>query len=180
MADEFGFRRIRDGEIAGLRRLPPRELLQHLDVPLWKVPLIARRMRRMKRDALAAIPLFPGAAAMLQALSDGGTRLALVSSDHEVNARVQLGGAAELFSHYACGASLFGKAQKFRRVLRQAGVAPGRAIAIGDELRDIEAARTAGLACGAVAWGYADPAALAAAGPDHMFAAMADIPSSLR
>jgi len=179
VADEFGFRRVAADEVAGLRRLPPRELLKRLDVPLWKVPRIAAHMRRMKRAALADIPLFPGAEAMLRALADKGVRLALVSSDHEANARAQLGPAAALFAHYACGASLFGKAQKFRRVLRQAGAAPASAIAIGDEIRDIEAARAAGIACAAVGWGYADPAALAAASPDLMFATLDDIAARL-
>jgi len=179
MANEFGFRRVADGEIEGLRRLPPRELLHRLGVPLWKIPPIARRMRRLKADAIADIPLFTGAEATLRALAANGVRLALVSSDNEANARAQLGDLAGLFSHFACGASLFGKARKFRRVLRQAGVAAADAISIGDEIRDIEAARTAGVASGAVAWGYADPAALADARPDHMFATMKDIPARL-
>jgi phosphoglycolate phosphatase len=180
VAKTFGFRRVAADEIASLRRLPPHELLRRLDVPLWKLPRIARHMRRLKRGALADIPLFPGADAMLRALSQNGVRLALVSSDDETNARRQLGPAAALFAHTACGASLFGKARKFRRVLREAGVAPQAALAIGDEVRDIEAARAAGIACGAVAWGYADPATLRAHQPDLMFATMDDIAAQLR
>jgi phosphoglycolate phosphatase len=179
VADTFGFRRVADGEIEALRRLPPRVLLKRLGVPLWKLPRIAAHMRRMKSAAISGIPLFPGAGGMLRALHGGGVRLALVTSDHEANARAQLGDVAALFSHYECGAALFGKAQKFRRVLRQAGVAPAAAIAIGDEIRDIEAARAAGIACGAVTWGYADPAALKAAGPDMMFATLEAIVARL-
>jgi phosphoglycolate phosphatase len=178
VADEFGFRRVKDDEVDALRRVGPRELLKHLEVPLWKVPRIAGHMRRLKAQHLADIPLFPGAPAMLQALADKGVRLAMVSSDHEANVRTQLGPEiAPLFAHFACGASLFGKAAKFKRVLKQSGLATAEIIAIGDELRDIEAARAAGIACGAVAWGYADPAALRAHKPDHMFTAMEEIPA---
>ena len=80
-----------------------------------------------------------------------------------------------LFSHFDCGASLFGKAAKFRRVVQRAGVKPSQAIAIGDEVRDIEAARAAGIACGAVTWGYAAPEALRALGPDLVFDRMEDV-----
>ena len=59
--------------------------------------------------------------------------------------------------------------------MRRAGVAPAQTIAIGDEVRDIEAARAAGIACAAVAWGYAAPEALAAHAPDMMFREMRDI-----
>lgn len=123
VADEFGFRRVEPDEIPALRRLPPRELMRTLGVPLWKVPRIARHMHRMKREAVAEIPLFPGTETMLRALAERGVRLALVSSDIEANARVQLGPAAALFAHYACGAALLGKASKFKRVLREAKVA---------------------------------------------------------
>jgi phosphoglycolate phosphatase len=104
----------------------------------------------------------------------------LVSSDNEVNARRQLGEAASMFSHFDCGASLFGKAAKFRRVLKRTGVAPSQVISIGDELRDIEAARAAGIACGAVMWGSAAPKALRALGPDMVFERMEDIAARLK
>ena len=64
---------------------------------------------------------------------------------------------------------------KFKSIVRRAGVAPAQTIAIGDEVRDIEAARAAGIACGAVAWGYAAPEALAAQAPDMMFSKMKDV-----
>jgi phosphoglycolate phosphatase len=70
---------------------------------------------------------------------------------------------------------MFGKASKFRQVLRQTGVAAANAIAIGDETRDIEASRKAGIACGAVGWGYATPVLLRTHNPDHLFDAPADI-----
>ena len=70
---------------------------------------------------------------------------------------------------------MFGKAAKFRQVLRQTGVSAAEAIAIGDETRDIEAARKARIACGAVHWGYATAGILAANQPDFMFETPADI-----
>jgi phosphoglycolate phosphatase len=106
-------------------------------------------------------------------------QLALVTSDSEANAREKLGEAAALFAHFDCAASLFGKAAKFRHVIRRAGIEPGKVISIGDEVRDIEAARAVGIACGAVCWGYAAPAALRAHGPDHVFERMDEIASTL-
>jgi phosphoglycolate phosphatase len=129
----------------------------------------------MKAEATAEIALFAGVERMLRTLAENGVQLALVTSDSEANAREKLGDCAALFSHFDCAASLFGKPAKFRRVVRRAGVDPGKVIAIGDEVRDIEAARTVGIACGAVGWGYAAPAALRALTPDHMFEQMDEI-----
>jgi phosphoglycolate phosphatase len=175
-ADKFGFRRVPEDEIASLRRTGLREIFERLEVPPRKLPAIVRHMRRLKNEQAASIALFPGVAAMLHALIDGGPRLAVVSSDREANARRQLGaGIATLFSSFDCGASLFGKAAKFRRAVRRAGVHAKDAIAIGDEIRDIEAARAAGIACAAVTWGYSAPDALLAYEPDVVFERIGDI-----
>lgn len=179
VADQFGFRRISDEDIATLRHAGSSEILSRLEVPLWKLPLIARHVRRLKARDIANIPLFHGAEAMLRTVAKGGPCLALVSSDSEANARGQLGETAALFSHFNCGASIFDKAGKFRRVVDRAGVSRNDAIAIGDEIRDIEAARAAGIACGAVSWGFAAPEALRARGPDLVFERMEDIAREL-
>ncbi len=175
VADRFGFRRVADEDIEPLRQASTREILARLEVPLWKLPVIARHMRRLKSEQAASIGLFPGVGTMLRTLADHGMRLALVSSDTEANARVKLGELAELFCCFDCAASIFGKPAKFRRVLKRAGVSAAQTIAIGDETRDIEAARAVGIACGAVTWGYAAPQALRAREPDVVFERMEDI-----
>jgi phosphoglycolate phosphatase len=181
VAREFGFREVAQGDIEPLRHGSVHEILRKLDVPLWKVPQIAHRMRAMKRADMAHISLFPGVDAMLRALADASVTLALVSSDNAANVRGLLGEAnAALFTHFACGAALFGKAAKFKQVMREAGVAPGATIAIGDEIRDIEAARAAGIACAAVTWGYAAPKALRAQNPDVVFERVEEIAAMLK
>ncbi|MGY8681776.1 HAD-IA family hydrolase [Bradyrhizobium sp. UFLA05-153] len=179
VADRFGFRRVADEDVEGLRHASTREILNRLDVPLWKLPAIARHARRLKAEAAAEISLFAGVEAMLQTLAARGVQLALVTSDSEANAREKLGAAANLFAHFDCAASVFGKPAKFRRVIRRADVEPAQVIAIGDEVRDIEAARSVGIACGAVCWGYAAPAALRALAPDHTFEQMDEIADAL-
>jgi phosphoglycolate phosphatase len=180
VADRLGFRRVGDNDIASLRRSGLPEIFKRLEVPRAKLPVIVRHMRRLKREQAADIGLFPKASETLRALAEARVRLALVSSDNEANARRQLGPAnVALFSSFDCGASLFGKATKFRRTVRRATVDPGSVIAIGDEVRDIEAARSAGIASGAVTWGYTAPEALRAQKPDVVFERMTDIPRAL-
>jgi phosphoglycolate phosphatase len=179
VAREYGFRPIAEEEVEPLRRAGAREILHRLEVPPWKLPAIVRRMRALKREQLEAISLFPGVPAMLHALCDAGLTLALVSSDNEDNARRQLGRSAALFRHFACGASIFGKAAKFKVVMRRARVTAARTIAIGDEVRDIEAARAAGIACGVATWGYAATEALVAMKPELVFETMNDIVAQL-
>jgi phosphoglycolate phosphatase len=86
---------------------------------------------------------------------------------------------AALIGHYACGAGLFGKAAKLRKVLKASGIPGSEAICIGDEIRDHEAAARVGIAFGAVAWGYARPDALRACSPALTFETMDEIARKL-
>ena len=55
-----------------------------------------------------------------------------------------------------------------RRLSRAEGVAPGEVLYVGDETRDIEAAKESGLRMAAVTWGYNSAGALAALNPEHL------------
>ena len=178
VADKHGFRRV--AEVEALRGKDIRAMIAALEVRRWRVPLIARDMRKLKAQSLDSITLFPGVPEMLAALAGRGLTLAVVSSDSEANARRALGLSASRISHFACGASLFGKARKFRQVMRAAGIAPAATLAIGDETRDAEAAKAAGIDFAGVAWGYATAQALARMGPVTVFAEIADIAAWLR
>ena len=180
VADAFRLRRVGEDEIEPLRRADVPEILKHLGVPRWKLPMIARYMRKLKSTELHTISLFPGVEDMLRTLKAGGVTLTLVSSDNEENAKVVLGpDNAALFSQYNCSAALFGKAGKFRRVMRRAGVEPHRVLAIGDEARDLNAARAAGIDFAAVTWGYTAPEKLRTFNPDIVFERIEDIGAKL-
>ncbi|MDB5707297.1 MAG: gph [Sphingomonas bacterium] len=176
IADRFGFRQASREEIELLRSCNIREIIRRLEVPAWTLPYIARHMRQRAAADADRIGLFPGTWQALIALKEKGVDLAIVSSNAEANIRGTLGRElAGLVAFYGCGSSLFGKAAKIRQAVKQCGAARARAIYIGDEMRDVEAARAAGIASGAVTWGYAAPAALAQAGPTLTFRQMSEI-----
>jgi phosphoglycolate phosphatase len=171
LADQHGFRRVEEHEIEGLRRQSARQVMEALGVPAWKLPRMARQVRREMAAEIDAISLFPGVEQVLRGLAGQGIELAVVTSSSLGNVRRILGpGSAALIRHYACGVSIFGKRPKLRAVLRVSGVPAAEAIAIGDEIRDLEAARAEGIAFGAVSWGYTHPEALRAHAPEEMFA----------
>jgi phosphoglycolate phosphatase len=175
VARRHGFRSVEGVELQELRLLGTRDILRRMRVPPWKLPAIARDMRALKAEAAGQIPLFPGVPEMLRGLEAGGARLAIASSDSGASIRRTLGSAADPIGHFACGASLFGKAAKLRQVLRAAGIPAEAAIYVGDETRDAEAAARAGTAFGAVTWGYAAPEALLAQAPRRVFETPGDI-----
>jgi phosphoglycolate phosphatase len=170
LARTFRFRSVKPDEVEMLRHKSSREVIDYLGIARWKLPLLAWYVRRLVGRNVGQIELFPGTPNLLEQLKAVGVKLALVTSNSENNARRILGPLhAAQIDCYACGSSLFGKAPKFRKVLKRMGVPAAAALAIGDETRDVDSAREVGMRAGSVLWGYAAEHALAATRPDALF-----------
>jgi phosphoglycolate phosphatase len=179
-AERHRFSRVAPDEVELVRGLGSRELLRHLGVPLWKVPRIAADVRRALSRPDVRIPLFPGVPELLRRLDERGVAIGIVTSNTEANVRRVLGPEnARRVRHLACGASLFGKAARFRRVVRRSGAEPRDVLCVGDEQRDVEAAHAEGLAAGAVAWGFATLASLEALRPEEVFHSVEELTERL-
>ncbi|CUS45162.1 hydrolase, haloacid dehalogenase-like family [hydrothermal vent metagenome] len=170
LAERFGFRRVTPEEVEMLRGHTTREVLSYLRIPRWKLPAIGRYLHALLAEQTSRIMLFDGVDSLIGNLADAGMKIALVTSNSEANVRAILGPAnVARIDWFECGASLLGKAPRYRRVLRRSYIEAYEAIAIGDETRDIAAARKAGVTAGAVMWGYAHRDALIRAAPDKVF-----------
>ena len=126
MIARFDLAPVGDDEIEGLRMMTARQIMARLNVPMWRLPVIVSDMRKRKLAVAGETPLFDGVAALLAELQRLGIQTAIVSSDGEESVRRVLGPTASLISHFDCGAAIFGKHRKFRRVARHFGIAPAR------------------------------------------------------
>ncbi|MFN4343361.1 MAG: HAD hydrolase-like protein [Azonexus sp.] len=159
-----------------LRHLSPHKIMKWVGMPYWRLPWIARDFVRLMGQRQNEIDLFDGIERILYKLHDQGVQLAVVSSNSLENCQRMLG--ADICGLMDCiegGAPLFGKHRRIQRVLTTLGVQPNRAIYVGDQLSDADAARAAGVLFGAVSWGYGAPEALARKRPDVMFSSIEDI-----
>ena len=180
VADAHRFKRIEAHEVETLRSYDARRMVQHLGIPWWKLLLVATHMRRLAATAGDHITLFPGIDRLLQELSQRGVKLAIVTSNSYATVSRALGPEiAPLVHYYECSVSTFGKRRRFRRILKVSGVPRCKTLAIGDELRDLEAATRAGIPFGAVGWGFTHIEALKAHAPAEEFAHMDDLVEAL-
>jgi len=169
LADRFKFRRVAPEEVESLRGRTTREVIRHVGIPRWKLPAIGRYVHAKLATQIDRIALFDGVTEVIDTLADAGVRIAVVTSNSEDNARAVLGPLTDRIEMFECGASLFGKAPRYRKVLRRMRIARAAAVSIGDETRDIAAARKVGITAGAVLWGYANREVLLRCQPDMVF-----------
>ena len=176
IADEHGFRRIDHAHVERLRHYGTREMMRHVGMPAWKLPLAAASFKTLMRENADQVRLFPQVDHALRELARGNVQLTIVSSNAEDNVRQVLGpDLSSLISQYECGMSIFGKTSRIRKVLKRAATAPAAALYIGDQATDADAARRAGVAFAAVHWGFSPIEALRKVAPEHEF----DLPASL-
>ncbi|MBV7485562.1 HAD-IA family hydrolase [Bordetella sp. BOR01] len=180
VADKYGFRKVDAAERARLRQRSAHEILKYLGIPLWKMPAIMAHVRQLMREMDPGVRLFDGMADALTQVRATGLRLAVVSSNSAANVQRVLGPqATQWFDDFECGTDMFGKAAKLKRLLARHRVAPQRCVLVGDEMRDIDAARKAGVRAAAVAWGYNHPDALSTHAPDDLILTVAALPAIL-
>ena len=116
MITRFDLAPVHDDEVEGLRGMSAREIMARLNISMWQLPAIVSDMRMRKLAAASEISLFSGIPAMLTDLQRLGIKTAIVSSDSEASVRQVLGPATAHITRFDCGAAIFSKHWKFRRV----------------------------------------------------------------
>lgn len=176
VADKYKFKKVPETEIDYLRGLGAREIFKYLDIPVWKAPVIAKYALGLLSENIDKISLFDGIDDLLRRISNRGATIAILSTNSFANITTVLGPEnTALIDQFECGASIFGKRPKLRKILKKSGIPASEAIYIGDEIRDCEAATKEGVAFGAVSWGYTRVEALEACHPAEVFTSVDQI-----
>ena len=166
LAAEFRYRPVEDPE--AVRSLTTRQFLRRQGISLWRLPRIVRRFHAAAAEEAENLKLFPGLAEALAGLSAAGVRLGILSSNKEDTIRrcLRANGAEEQFAFVVGYPRLFGKGKALRRIVRAERHAAAEVLYVGDEVRDIEAARKARVGAAAVTWGLNTEAILRTCRPD--------------
>ena len=169
MAREYGFKELPLEHLEAARDMGTREFIRHLGISNWRVPSIARRGLQLLHERIDQVNPIIGMPEVLSTLHGQGHRIGILTSNSETNVTEFLRRNNLPYFHFVRTSSkLFGKSREMKKILRAEKVAPEAGHYVGDETRDIEAARETGLRMAAVTWGYNSPGALAALNPHHL------------
>ncbi|MBC7581763.1 HAD-IA family hydrolase [Aeromicrobium sp.] len=169
-------------EIERLRGMSLIHVAIELRIRPWKVPFLLSRGRKMMRQRIDSVKVFEGMPELIRSLQVDGHKLYIVSSNSVQNIRPLLKKhelRTEFIRMYG-GAGLLGKANMLRRVLKKQKLVPGDTYYVGDETRDIEAAKLAGIKIISVAWGYNNESILRDHKPDFLAIKPTDIRTALK
>ncbi|HWQ60449.1 MAG TPA: HAD-IA family hydrolase [Candidatus Fimivivens sp.] len=168
-------------ETEELRNLSMRDVIAKLKLPAWKVPFLASKFHGYFQKASPKVQLFGGIADVIRELRESGYVMAIVTSNSRSNVEHLLNrdGIRDCFDIIHSERSLFGKAKPLGKIMRRLQVEPKTVWYVGDEVRDVEAARGAGMRSLAVMWGFNSKEALRSANPDRIAASPNELPDLL-
>ncbi len=164
-------------EIEAMRNMTLKEVLQRVNVPLWRLPKLLVQGRAAIGKRLNEVPLFEGIEPVLRQLHQSSHGMVVMSSNSSDNIRRFL--KAKNIDKYFIGqhgnTGIFSKTKAMKMILRKYHWIAAETYAIGDETRDIDAANKTHINSVAVSWGYNGSKILKTHKPDFLAAKPTDI-----
>lgn len=176
IAPDYGIREVHPQEIEQLRHYSLSQLLNHLAIPKLRVPAILTRATGMMRANITSLPLIGGIGEVLREMRGHSRSFGILTSNTSTNVDLFLRshGLRDLFDFISSTSKLTGKAKHLRAIRKTFSLHATEMLYVGDEIRDVKAAKKAGVPIAAVTWGFNSRESLASESPDHLFTQPAD------
>jgi len=156
-----------------IRNKSYQELLKDNFKRSWlKIPFIINVIKNMQVELekeIENIKFFPGIKKFLYDLKKEGYKLAIISSNRKENINKFIKfNKINVFDFVHGKTDLFGKSDYLKKFLKDFSLKKSEVVYIGDEIRDVEACKKAGIKIIGVSWGLHTVEALKKAGVDYI------------
>jgi phosphoglycolate phosphatase len=152
-----------------------RSLLREAKVPVFRLPFYVKGMDSMTGEKVKKARLFRGIKPLLKALSrEYSLGIVSASKSEFVEACIRNNGV-EPFSFMFCGGQFFGKEKLIGKMLGSRRLKREEIVYVGDEVRDVQACKKAGVRMIAVSWGFNSQRRLLQEKPDYIAGTPAEL-----
>ncbi len=156
-------------DLTRLRGMTLRQVSKELRIPMYRIPFLLMRGRKAMLGRVTEIAMIPGMADVIRMLAKD-FQLYIVSSNSRENimSMLQQYNLTECFVDVEADIGLLKKTRRLRRFAKEHRLLPQETWYVGDEARDIEAAKHVGMPVVAVSWGYNNIHVLESHQPDAL------------
>ena len=161
---------ITHAEIDYLKRHGLRKFIQLLKISPLRLPKMITELQHLFAHHIHNIPLVEGITDVLTSLYERPTKIGIITSNTRHNVEAYLAfHRLDMVSFVYADRSIFGKHRVISKVLKEQRIDPTETVYIGDEVRDVEAAKKSGIRSAAVSWGFSHRENLEKAQPNWLF-----------
>jgi phosphoglycolate phosphatase-like HAD superfamily hydrolase len=180
-ADYYGYKKIPLSDLPKLREKKPSAVLRYLGISIFKLPIIARKIRFEMNKEIANLKTAVDIKDTLVHLKENGCILGILTTNSRENVIEFLKkNDLELFDFIYSGRAVFGKGRLLKKIIKEKKIDNEYPIYVGDEIRDVEAAKNAGIKVIGVSWGYNTKNALSRYHPDYIIEKPEDLKDTIR
>ncbi len=182
IAPDYDLKTVGEEERELFRTRKPQELLETYGISKLKLMTLTLRIRKEMNRHIPEMKLFDGLDKALREIRDDGYRMGILTSNSIENVRMflEINNLTDMFDFIYSGRSFLGKDKVIRKMIIREQLPAERIVYAGDETRDIEACRAAGIPVIAVSWGLNSRKLLASLLPDQIADRPEELPDRLR
>lgn len=138
------------------KNLPAREVFRYFKVPGYKIPLVVKTILTEMSKNFIKVKIFLGMKSVLKIFGKSKLKIILLTSNRRKNveAFLERENLREIFDDIYFRSGIFSKHLFIDKLIKKYKVKSNDILMIGDEVRDIEAARKSGIKIATVTWGY--------------------------
>ncbi len=152
------------------KELSAQELFNYFKIPKYKLIFSIRKIFNEMEDDYKQTKIFRGIKSILIKIKRRGIKIILLTSNNKKNVEIffKKNNLEDFFQeiHYKSG--IFSKHIIINKLIKKFKIEKSEVIMIGDEIRDIEAAKKSGIKMIAVSWGYNTQKALERHNPEYL------------
>jgi len=176
LAQEDFNKKIDDKLVSELRDKPIPEVFKELGISIVKLPFIAMRARKELNKQISHLKPIRGMRTVLSYLKSQGQILGILSSNSKESIEMFLSeNEIEDFDFVYSNSKVFGKASSLKKILKEYKCQNNEVVYLGDEIRDIEAAKSVGMSVISVTWGVNSKEKLIGYKPDFLVESPSEI-----
>src|SRR3989344_927736 len=153
LANEYKYKKIKDRP--ELRNKTIHKVIKEdLGLSLFQLPGYVKKLKNLVQKDIGKVKPYNGIKLLLNILSNNYQVGILTSNSEESVKRFLQKEDINCINFIHADTSIFGKHFLLRKIIKKMGLKKEETIYVGDEIRDIEAAKKAGIGIISVTWGY--------------------------
>jgi HAD superfamily hydrolase (TIGR01549 family) len=155
-------------EVQQLRGQSIRQIIKYLNIRRFMVPRLILKAKRLLKHQMKDIRAFQYLPKIIRQLHAQGVPMYILSTNSQANIELFLKNNKmdSCFTKIYGDIGLRAKSSALKKIIRKEKLKKNDCVYIGDEVRDIEAARKAKVTSVGVTWGFNNAQAIKAANPD--------------
>ncbi len=170
LAEEFGYEPVTQRDIIRLSNLSSKDVIVQLPIPAYKIPFLLRRVKKELNQHIIDLKPFEGIQDALASLKQKNYYLGIITSNSAENVLqfLKKNELNQYFDFVDSANTLFGKHKTINNAIRKHKLLKEKIIYVGDETRDIQAAKKSKIKVAAVTWGFNSVHVLTKYNPDFI------------